>query len=451
MKTLTAILTLALVLGQHSHAQGEELVHLSLTSLVQKTLQHSPQVQAAKFAALAANNKAASVRTQRLPKLSIEGSARYLTEVPTLNLMPGREVPFGDNEAYSIGPVITWNAWDSGVVSSAWRSLDALAAATDSELDLSRKRLLLAVRLAYFKLSTIAEQTRLLADSVRVAEAQHSDIRKRRRAGAASKVDELQAHKVVLNYRSQLRQAQADLAGHLHELFALTGEKNPHNFASPLYSKTESRGIEELERPTFKFTLDQPEKLMALMQIDSPRRLDSKHPAVEVFDRQAEAQRQAAKSADASGGPKLQLFAKSTLDYPNGPNLENVHQNTLGVSVAWPIFEGGRSRKEASEKAALADAAERRKEQAALDLSRDWETAQGRIDSLKGQREINRVLTDEADQIASLIYKSYIAGRSNYLEVENANLRVLEARIQSVQTDANLLIQLAVLESLAKE
>jgi len=57
----------------------------------------------------------------------------------------------------------------------------------------------------------------------------------------------------------------------------------------------------------------------------------------------------------------------------------------------------------------------------------------------------------EAEELAGLVYESYKAGRSTFIEVQSANLRELEAKVQSAKTDVQILIQLAVLSSLSKE
>ena len=48
-----------------------------------------------------------------------------------------------------------------------------------------------------------------------------------------------------------------------------------------------------------------------------------------------------------------------------------------------------------------------------------------------------------------MTYESYQAGRSTFLEVQSANLRVLEINVASARNDAQLLIQLAILDSLS--
>jgi len=51
--------------------------------------------------------------------------------------------------------------------------------------------------------------------------------------------------------------------------------------------------------------------------------------------------------------------------------------------------------------------------------------------------------------LARLTYKSYKAGTVRFLEVQTANLQALDAKIQSVSNNVQLLMQLSVLSSLS--
>lgn len=83
------------------------------------------------------------------------------------------------------------------------------------------------------------------------------------------------------------------------------------------------------------------------------------------------------------------------------------------------------------------------------DMRRDRDKAADQLSGLIAQQEINRQYVMQAEELARLVYSSYIAGRSTFLEVQTANTRALEAKIQSLRTDIQVLMQLAVLENLS--
>jgi outer membrane protein TolC len=175
------------------------------------------------------------------------------------------------------------------------------------------------------------------------------------------------------------------------------------------------------------------------------------HPSVKVFQTQADAQRLSAESSRATRLPRVQLFAKSSMDYPNGPNLETIHQNTVGVTLSMPFFEGGRIKGESQERESLAKSAEHRFANARENLLREVKKARNRLDATRSQQAILKESSNESQRLARLSYASYRAGRSSFLEVQSANLKVLEARILEAQNQVQALMQLAILESLAGE
>ncbi|MHA0111990.1 TolC family protein, partial [Klebsiella pneumoniae] len=65
------------------------------------------------------------------------------------------------------------------------------------------------------------------------------------------------------------------------------------------------------------------------------------HPTLVALSKLGDAERLAAESKDNELMPTIQLFAKSAYEYPNGPLDERVWQNSYGLSVSMPIFDGG--------------------------------------------------------------------------------------------------------------
>jgi outer membrane protein TolC len=57
----------------------------------------------------------------------------------------------------------------------------------------------------------------------------------------------------------------------------------------------------------------------------------------------------------------------------------------------------------------------------------------------------------EADEVARLSYQAYKAGRGTFTEVQAANLRALEARTSLARLKAQMLGELALIDSLSAE
>ena len=168
-----------------------------------------------------------------------------------------------------------------------------------------------------------------------------------------------------------------------------------------------------------------------------------RHPKIRATAFQADSLRFAAEGASALHWPRVTLFAKSSLDYPNGPTLERVHQNSVGATLTWSLFEFGRIHYDAAEKRSLADAAEGRKRQLEIDLARDWRKTLDQIAALNDQRETHRLSIEQSEKLVDLIYQSYRAGHSSFLEVQSSNLAALNAKIAGRRNEIQILIQTA--------
>jgi len=446
-----SFLTLAL-LSASAQAQEAPTLKLMLEDSLRSATQFSPRLQSAQQERTAAEKRALVPRSLLLPRLSLEGSYRYVTVIPNLNLMPGQSIPFGDNHGYSVGAVVNWSIWDSGGIWQSWTSLQHLERAKTAEETLVERQVLTATRMAYFSAMQAAERSRLIAESLKLVQVQYRDIHGRYQVGAASRADALSSHREVLKYESQYRQAQTDFSVALHELLSLIGQMDEKDLSSPVDKRMEGRLPADVPKPTIVVELESTSsatKNFAESRLSTPP--SARHPQVQILSQTAEAHDSAAGSAASGHWPKIQAFAKTSLDYPNGPNIEQIHQNSVGVVMSWSIFEFGRVRHEVAEKHALAQSSAHRANQALVDLHRDWRKAKEQIASLRAQQDFDRASTAEAEELAKVIYASYRAGRAGYLDVEAANLRVLDAKMQSARNEIQTLMQLATLASVSDQ
>ncbi|MCB4757088.1 MAG: TolC family protein, partial [Elusimicrobia bacterium] len=344
------------------------------------------------------------------------------------------------------------NIWDSGATYKGWRSFEALAVAKQEEFRARKQQILLATRLSYFNVQLALEKVRLLADSLQLSQAQYRDIETRLRAGASSRLDAYSAHQQVLVYLLQFRQARSDLASSLRDLFALTGQNKDVDVSLPLYAE-DKEIYQDYEPATVFLSMDPLENSFgAIKPVDFNKdNSAAKNPQTLAMNQMAQASRLAAESASSAHWPKIQLMAKTSWDYPNGPVLERFHQNTVGVAATLPLFEAGKITHDVAEKNAQADANERRRDQIQSDIMRDWQKSSDQLKGFIAQREINKKSVFETEELAKLTYTSYKNGRSSLLEVQSTNLRALEAKVQTVRTEVQILMQFAIMASLSGE
>ena len=342
---------------------------------------------------------------------------------------------FGAHNNWSIGPTLSFTLWDQGALYKVWKSQKARARSGDAAALLAERQARLGVRLAYFQLQLAFENTRLLGESLALAESQYADIDRRLKAGAASKVDDLSAHQQVLDYKKSLRQSQADLTGALRELFAITGASAPADLS--LYVSTSSLALDPIDQRA------------AGLEAAAARTLDPAHPRLRLYAEQADASRLAASALKSAECPRVVGSARASYDYPNVPLIERVQQNVLSLSATVPLFEARKTARDIDEQRRLSAAAEDNARQAADELARDFGRARDEVAALRDQQSLDRESVRETGDIAALTYSAYAAGSRTYLEVESANLRALAARAAAARTQAQTSIQLAVLDSMA--
>ncbi|HVE13666.1 MAG TPA: TolC family protein, partial [Elusimicrobiota bacterium] len=383
--------------------------------------------------------------------LSLDASYRYQAEVPSFAIAPGAPArPFGDHRTTTIGPTLNWTLWDEGALYRQWAAQKRRALSQDALARLARRQAALGARLAYFQVQLARERLALLDDSVSLADTQHADIAKRRRAGSASRLDDLFAHQEALRRRRDYLDAQSALGAAVSELLALTGGAEGLDAARAADAR-KPRAPADLPQPTLLVEVDALSVSTAALAAAAASPLDPAHPRLAAYEAMADAARLSARAAEAAGRPKLQLTARASYDYPNIPLLESVWQKTAGLSLSAPLLEFGRSKSEAGALRAQAAAAESRRAQAQDELVRDRAKSLERLASLETQAPILERSLAEADEVARLTYSAYQAGHSSLLEVQSANVRAVEARTERARADAEALIELAVLASLAPE
>jgi HAE1 family hydrophobic/amphiphilic exporter-1 len=349
-----------------------------------------------------------------------------------------------------VGPTLTWTLWDEGALYSSWRAQNSRAASAQALARLQRREATLGVRLAYFQLQLAREQLAVLADSLALADAQYEDLAKRERAGASSRLDALEAHQSALQRRREYLDQQASLGAAWSELAALTGDARAYDPARPGDSRS-SFPPAGLPEPTMLVEVDALSVSTGALADAARREVDPAHPRLAAYESLADAARLSARAAEKGAWPKIQFTGSVAYLYPNGPVLESVWQKSAGLTASIPLFEFGRSRRDADDYRGQAASAEGRKADARDGLERDRAKSLERLAALQTQSPILDRSVAETDEIARLTYSAYKAGRSTFLEVQSANLGALEAKTARARADAQGLIQLATLASLVPE
>ena len=221
-------------------------------SIVNKAIEESHKIKAAGFDRLSAEAKKKMARAILFPKVSLDASYKYTAEVPELTTQSGtasRTIKLTDNESYSIGPSINYLLFDFGSNWKNYQSAKYLEEAKEEEANAARTDTGFLTKLNYFNIQFSIEQMRLILDSLRLAMAQHSDIKKRKQAGYSSSLDESSAYKEVLNFKLKYYSTQSNLIAELVNLFNLINFKHDKQELYPLDSSLISNLPEDMEKP----------------------------------------------------------------------------------------------------------------------------------------------------------------------------------------------------------
>lgn len=445
MKLLIHLMILCVCLP--SWAQFQK-VSLSLQQAEDQTMQNSLALKAAAAHRDAASSQALTAKSALWPRLSIDGYYFYQTNVPEKDLGFGKLV-FGTHDNYSIGPVLSYTLYDGGREHKSFNSLEALGEARSADFATRQAQLRLNLRVVYFRVQLAMKSLAFTADAVRLSMAQNLDIDLRFKAGAASRLDQVLSHKESLTYQMRFNQAQADLARSLRDLFALTGGGESYDTTRPVSSEVMRRLPPGAEVPTLVVDLDLPEQSLAKLAPNESKKPSIDHPEIVALQKMEEASRFSAESVRGGYWPRIQLQAKAQLVYPNFVIAEQANQNTLGINVSFPIFEGNLTPNQVSQRSSEALMASYQREQRRQDLDRDWRKIQNGLSTLRRQQQISQQNVQESQQIEKLTYDTYRGGRARFLDVQSANLRLLEAQVGAAEIDHQILEQTANLEYLS--
>lgn len=410
----------------------------------------SKEYKAAGLSAEAAEAAASAAASQLYPRLALEGGLRYSAVVPQITMPAalGGARPLGDNWNYSAGPAAYWTLYDGGSARALYDAAGRAAAARRAEAENAGRQAVLKARTAYFQLQLALERAYLIGENLQVSLSQLKDISRGARAGVRSRLDELRAGQETLERRRDLLRARADLSGALRDLSFAAGVKVPEIAALPLDSRMAGRDYGKIEPASLYVKAESYESILSRLMPAAARGVDKDLPAVRALNESALAYKASAGAHKAERFPRLTAGARGSLDYPNGPNLYSFVQNSVSLALSLPLFESGRSLDKEKESALSAAAALERREEAALAAKRDYDKALDAYNALMAEASLNIEALGDASEAAKLAYETYQAGGGTWLEVQSADLKELQAKTTAAETNAKILLKLALLDYL---
>ena len=436
----TVLIGIAFFAFQNSWADLPQEYSLRIQDAEKIALQTSNRLKSSISDQEAANQQADSSRATLFPRLSFEGNYQYLGTVPSIQIGAAPPIQLGSSSNYSIGPVLRYTLWDTFSALKSFHGLSKVAEARGEDRKNAQLQLLFATRSAYIRVELALEELRLVNDSLALARAQDKDVTNRFHAGAAARLDLVTSHRGVLSYDLQFSQKQADLSSALKDLLAVLDDTSPRDVSHP--------GPPHVENVSLVLNLDPFEKLLSenTGPIAPP---DQKQPQIRSQHLLVEASELTADSQSAKLYPTLQLSAETSLNYPNGPKLEQIHQNTVILGFSMPLYLGDPTWHQVSQTRKQAESLRYREDQLRIDIQRDFSKAQEMLASLREQQVLAKQDIQQSEEAAKLYYESYRAGKINLIDVQNADVQALQSKVNGARIDAQILNQLITLKSLS--
>lgn len=320
---------------------------------------------------------------------------------------------------------LRWPIYSGGRADALERAAQAEASAAGAEVEAAQADLRLEVARAFWALVTARATAAVLDQSVARAQAHLADTRERLRAGlvppnevASAEAQESRQRMLLIETRNQRDISSADLA-------RLIGV----DLLQPIEPAANLEAADAPASPADRLLAD------ARAQRRERRALELRIEAAELQGVAAASGKRPAVSI--AGGfdyarPNLRIF----------PVAERWDESwDLGVTVAWSLWDGGRTQAEAAQAASLADAARQRL--AEFDSLVSLEVQQRRLEIDSGRAAV--VAATDAVRAAAearrVVAQRYQAGVSTQTEILDADVALLQSELD--RTRALAMVRLA--------
>jgi len=278
-----------------------------------------------------------------------------------------------------------------------------------------------------------------------VARKQRQDVESAFKAGAKSSLDVALALSQELRARVKISAARGALGANLRDLFYLTGTDYGIDTLYPSDWRIKIQG----DKPaTAVVKADNLEDTLKTLSPFAAFDFDENTARLAALDDTAEYYHRLAESVKSSLYPRLTVQGGAYYEYPNGPIRETVFLGRVGAAFTVPLFEGGKTRHQAAAQADMAQATTLQRADLKDNLQNIFAASKNSLFALDIQADFTRQMIQAAQKAAALTYDAYKAGSVTFLDVDSANLALLESRISLATIYIQTLNRLAVLDSL---
>lgn len=398
----TAILLLTAVMTAFSNPAIPDT--LNLASFVQLALTNNPQTKIASAQVLSSEASYKSTRSGLLPGIALKGQA---TEAKSQNTLSGVDAT---NEQYSVGVSGNQLIYDFGKTGAQVRQANYSLAAVRAADKSTRLSVTTTAKTAYFNFLLAQKVLGVARESLKQSQQHLEDAQTQFEIGKQAKYAVIKAEVDVANAQVNLIKAENGVKSAMVGLETAAGVPMPATI----------RFLDSLDMHEDDMTLEK-----ALSDADSLRPdLRGATAKVEVARSQIAASR-ASFLPNISGSAGYSYQKNGTSDWRNNWSI--------GASLTQPIYEGGAIR-------AGVDQAKASIMQAEAVLDQTWqdarsEVSQAIIDKQDAQERITAAVKfiEQADLGLSMSQERFRAGSATFIEVTDAEVALVNARITHAQ------------------
>jgi outer membrane protein len=440
MKPIAALGGACVVLSAVSAVSAEEPARrvLRLDDAVATALEHQPSVLVSRAQTEAAEGRIVQARAPYLPQVTgiasyqrIHGSQSTRAVTTGTGVVPvtGAAAPVGTGATYDFfqaGITATQLIWDFGQTIGRTRAAAASRDAQQASERTTRQQVTLQVRQAFFQAH--AQKSLVLVGTEAVGNQQRhlAQIQGFVEQGIRPDIDLAQARTDLANSRVTLINAQTGYTTARAQLNQAMGVRGPLDFEV---------SDEELPAPAEE---DQSISRLAAMAMDA-------RPELKALERQRKAAELTLSAIRGAYGPTLSAQGGVS---ETGVALDTLGTNwNVGVNLNWPLFQGGLTTGQTREARANLDAASAQIASEQLAIRVEVEQATLAIQSAKVVILAAKDAVVNARERLRLAEGRYESGVGSIIELDDAELAVLNAGAQRVQAEYTLAVARAELLS----
>jgi outer membrane protein TolC len=409
---------------------------ITVERAVTQTLETYPAIEAARRNMDAATARIGQAKSGYWPRVSVVGSYRRQDPVPEVSVPGGAAGPGGGggrsigiqpNNLYDGHLQVRQTLYDFGRTAS--RIDQAEAGRTTAERRVTVERTELAFQAVQAFYTTLLAQARIdvqhdqidqLKETLRV-------VRQQKAAGTATEFEVQSTRTRLSAARSQLTRFRSQLKRQEAELRRLLGSA-PNATLSPRLSGS----VEPVLTPADTARIDADSLAnRALLQ----------HPSVQVAQAQVATARRTVQVTDKSDAPTLALEAQGGVKngYPGDLGEPRLNES-VGVSLTVPLFEGFATERQVEEAQAQVQAAEARLTDVRRQVSTRVEQAASDLRTLLDRLASTQLRVEQARSAAELARTRYEAGTITNLELLEAETALQQARLERTEVQYQVVL-----------